>query len=170
MFIVFILIGVACINPPIPTNDTNLVRNYVEDTVIPFGDNTTYTCEPGHFFGIDKEMESYNLTCQTDGSFYWTGAWQKCFHPTERFCFDPPDPPYNGGQYDWNNVYEGSKTPYSTMVTYTCGLGRKLIKYTNNGTIQMDKQELTCQWDQTWYPATVMSSMSNQGTRKKIKH
>ncbi len=74
----------------------------------------------------------------------------------ERYCFDPPDVPFNGGQSDWNTVYKGAKTPYSTVVTYSCGLGRKLFKYDANGTAStMDSQALTCQWDQTWSPDKV---------------
>ncbi len=71
----------------------------------------------------------------------------------ERNCFDPPAVPFNGGQSNWNKaVFEGGKTPYMTEVTYSCALGRQLVKYLDNGTVFSESQVLQCQWDRTWLP------------------
>ena len=79
--------------------------------------------------------------------------WDTCYSPSERFCFDPPPPPFNGGKFDWNTAHTGGFTPYNTFVTYTCGLGRKLVKYTPNDTIVYDSIDLHCEWNRTWTPA-----------------
>ena len=74
---------------------------------------------------------------------------------SERFCFDPPEPAFNGGVYTWNSaLFSGSKTPYGTQVVYSCGLGRKLFKYTENDTIISTHQVLACAWDRTWHLET----------------
>ena len=78
--------------------------------------------------------------------------WEQCYSLSERFCFDPPTPPFNGGQYDWNTAFIGGFTPYNTFVTYTCGLGRQLVKYTPNDTIFYDSIDLHCEWNRTWTP------------------
>jgi hypothetical protein len=72
---------------------------------------------------------------------------------SERYCFDPPTPAFNGGKYNWNTaLYNGSRTPYYTDVIYSCDIGRKLFQYTPNNTIEYDSKTLSCQWDQTWAP------------------
>ena len=81
---------------------------------------------------------------------------RKCIiFTSERLCFDPPAPPYNGGQSDWNkNAYEGTRTPFGTVVTYTCGLGRKLAKYMNDGSrLLYDSKTFRCEWNRIWTPA-----------------
>ena len=145
-------VWVACINPPIPPDSTNLVRNYTEDTLVGFGNFANYTCREGHYFGNDYNKKTFTLECLNNGSF--AGAeWDKCYNPSERYCFDPPAPPYNGGKSDWNAaLYNGSRTPYGTKVTYSCGLGRKLLEYTDNGTRLFDSIEYNCEWDRTWEP------------------
>ena len=45
--------GVACINPPIPPEETKLELLYEQDTVIAFGDTVSYQCLPGTFFEVD---------------------------------------------------------------------------------------------------------------------
>ena len=79
-------------------------------------------------------------------------TWEKCYSLSERFCFDPPTPPYNGGEYNWNTAFVGGLTPYNTLVTYTCGLGRRLANYTDNDIIFYDSIDLRCEWDRTWSP------------------
>ena len=84
--------------------------------------------------------------------------WDKCYSPSERFCFDPPPAPFNGGKSDWDAIsYTGGKTPYNTYVNYSCGLGRKLVKYTPNDTIVYDSIELHCEWNRTWTPVGPVS-------------
>ena len=81
---------------------------------------------------------------------------------SERFCFDPPEPAFNGGVSTWNSaLFKGSRTPYGTQVVYSCGLGRKLFKYTENDTIIYDQQVLSCAWDRTyryhpWSPVRIV--------------
>ena len=56
-------------------------------------------------------------------------------------------------QSDWNEaLYKGARTPYATVVTYSCGLGRKLFNYDTADTIEYDTANFTCQWDRTWFP------------------
>ena len=56
-----------------------------------------YTCKDGYFFGSDYNQQAFTLTCFTNGTV--GGAdWAQCYHPSERFCFDPPAKPFNGGQ------------------------------------------------------------------------
>ena len=145
-------VWVACINPPIPDDSTNLIRNYIEGSLIDFHTDFNFTCKQGYFFGDDYHKEAFSLECHDNGSFA-NIEWERCYHPSERFCFDPPEPPYNGGISDWNEaMYNGSRTPYGTKVTYSCGLGRKLLEYTDNGTRLFDSIEYNCEWDRTWEP------------------
>ena len=170
-----------------------------------------YTCKEGYYFGADYHQQAFTLTCFTNGTV-GGDDWAHCYHPSERFCFDPPVVPYNGGQgcdsiafkaiflaefqgiinkfvhfklpfgqfsmfiyrsaqnygmegcngqngchtqSDWNEAqYSGSRTPYATVVTYTCGLGRQLFEYLPDETVMYDTANYTCQWDRTWFPET----------------
>ena len=56
-----------------------------------------YTCKPGYYFGSDYNQQAFTLTCFTNGTV-GGDDWAQCYHPSERFCFDPPAVPYNGGQ------------------------------------------------------------------------
>ena len=49
-------------------------------------------------------------------------------------------------------MYNGSRTPYGTKVTYSCGVGRQLLQYTYDDEILYNSTQYECQWDRTWYP------------------
>ena len=147
-------VWVACLEPPIPDDSTHLVRNYTGGTLIGFGEVATYTCKDGYYFGDDYYKTAFTLECLNDGSFA-APEWDQCYAPSERYCFDPPTPPYNGGKSDWNEAsYKDSKTPYDTVVTYSCGLGRQLLEYTANDTKLHNSTQYKCEWDRTWSPDT----------------
>ena len=76
--------GVACINPPIPPEETKLELLYEKDTVIAFGDTVSYQCLPGTFFEIDYNMPNFTLTCQTDGNFSDPLPWKNCLLPSSK--------------------------------------------------------------------------------------
>ena len=90
-------------------------------------------------------------------------VWPKCQNPSERFCFDPPPPPYNGGVSDWNEkAYNGSRTPFGTVVTYGCGLGRRFAKYLDDGSrILYDAKSFRCEWSRAWTPAEAVGLNTN---------
>ena len=69
---------VACANPPIPEETTDLVRNYREGDTIQFGDSFDYTCPPGYFFDDDRHIPHISATCLTNGSFSEPVEWLKC--------------------------------------------------------------------------------------------
>ena len=72
----------GCANPPIPQTNLHLHRlDYVNDTVLEFGANVMYACEPGHFFDELKDLEGFNLTCQEDGTWSSHLPWKFCVHP-----------------------------------------------------------------------------------------
>jgi hypothetical protein len=50
--------GFACIEPPIPPNETHLIRHYSGGDTTAFGKVVNYTCEPGYFFGEDYDQGS----------------------------------------------------------------------------------------------------------------
>ena len=163
-----------------PPNNTNLERTYVGGTTVPFGTGSNYTCKEGTFFGSDFGKTHIAIECYRNGSWeapglienfhykygllpltictYILEIWDRCYSPSERFCFDPPPPPFNGGKYDWNTGYKGARTPYNTYVNYTCGPGRKLVKYTPNDTIVYDSIKLHCEWNRTWTPVGPVSA------------
>jgi hypothetical protein len=58
-----------------------LVLQYINNTVISFGDNVTYTCENGYFFEEDYNLKNFTLTCLNDGNFTLPIPWKKCLHP-----------------------------------------------------------------------------------------
>ena len=83
-FFQFKILGVACINPPIPPEETKLELLYVKDTVIAFGDTVSYQCLAGTFFEIDYNMPNFTLTCQTDGNFSDPLPWKNCLLPSSK--------------------------------------------------------------------------------------
>ena len=71
------------------------------------------------------------------------------FLPSERFCFDPPDPPYKGVS-DWDREsLSGGKTPYETEVVYSCGHGRRFVNGTDSS---YSEKKFRCEWDGSWSP------------------
>jgi hypothetical protein len=77
-------LGVACINPPSPPAENNLVVKYVNNTVIPFGGKVSYVCADGYFFEEDYYMPYFNLTCLPDGNFSSPVPWKKCLNPQSK--------------------------------------------------------------------------------------
>ena len=75
------------------------------------------------------------------------------FLRTERFCFDPPDPPYKGAS-DWDmQSYSGGQTPFETEVVYSCGQGRRFVGQGANGTESLySEKKFRCEWDGSWSP------------------
>jgi hypothetical protein len=59
--------GISCIEPPIPPNETHLIRHYLGGETTQFGQFVNYTCEPGYFFGDDYDQgrASLDLKCQS---------------------------------------------------------------------------------------------------------
>ena len=86
------------------------------------------------------------------------------FLPPERFCFDPPDPPYKG-EWDWDRqTYSGGLTPFETEVSYSCGQGRRFVRREKNGaeSFYLEKK-FKCEWDGSWSPKDQVH------TRKRTK-
>ena len=75
------------------------------------------------------------------------------FLPPERFCFDPPDPPYKG-EWDWDRqTYSGGLTPFETEVAYSCGQGRRFVRRGKNGAESFySEKKFKCEWDGSWSP------------------
>ena len=75
------------------------------------------------------------------------------FLPPERFCFDPPDPPYKG-EWDWDRqTYSGGLTPFETEVSYSCGRGRRFVRREKNGAESFySEKKFKCDWDGSWSP------------------
>ena len=146
---------VACINPPTYAADAHLNPIYTKGTTVAFNDYVTYECESGFHFDEDFNMASFDLQCLPDGS--WENLPDKrCIDPLERYCPDPPVPPFNGGLTTWPLALS-TVTPYAYKVTYTCDEARKLRKldFLPNATVIevfYDSVELTCEWNQTWSP------------------
>jgi hypothetical protein len=46
---------------------------------------------------------------------------------------------------------------FLTDVTYTCGLGRRLFKFTKDETIIYESKTLHCEWNRTWSPDAPVS-------------
>ena len=41
------------------------------------------------------------------------------FNSLDKKCPDPPEPHWNGGEYDWDaDTFRGGKTLYGTIITY----------------------------------------------------
>ena len=76
------LVGVACIEPPIPPNETHSIRHYSGGTTVPFGWVADYSCEEGYYFGEDFNMTHYNLTCYKNGSWEEPEHWKQCYQPS----------------------------------------------------------------------------------------
>ena len=117
-------------------------------------------------------MQSFGLKCHSNGSIEEPPKWKMCYHEdgkndctftlfmhlsasSERFCSDPAHAPY-GGNHDWDaEKFSGGRTVYSTTVTYSCGLGKSLIRYDKKDSTKFklyDEQKFQCLWNQTWSP------------------
>lgn len=70
----------GCANPEWPPEVYNLeFSDYVNDTVVNFGDNVTYKCLDEHYFVTDFHQETIHTTCKTDKSGTWTPPpWVQC--------------------------------------------------------------------------------------------
>lgn len=139
----------ACINPPIPPSERNLEYDYVNETTVDFWDNVTYTCKPGYFFDDDYFKLNFTLQCRDDGTWDPLPSDQLCYHPTERYCPDPPDAHPNGGYHDWDEAIYSNVTTFGTDVTYKCDVARRLQ---NSSGFIYDEQVIHCEWDHTWSP------------------
>ena len=146
-------VWVGCIDPPLPPSGHFMKSFYEVGQVVRIGQGANYTCEDGYFFGEDKDMSNYSIPCGMNGTWETPDTWPKCFHPTKRYCYDPPHPPW-GGTSDWDrDTYSGGLTPHGTKVTYSCGLGKRFVRYTENGKgPYYHNKTLTCQWNTTWAP------------------
>ena len=114
--IVWIFIGVACINPPIPPDEANLQLLYQPDTLIAFGDTVTYICKEGFFFEEDYDMLDFKLTCKTNGNFTEPLPWKKCLNPNSKFKLGnflfPNFPGYFSTTVNWTfNAFPHSLHP-----------------------------------------------------------
>ena len=78
--VILTFLGVACVNPPIPAEDKNIVVNYVNGTTVAFNDVVTYNCKSDHYFEEDYNMTGFEVTCLPGGT--WTPLPDKqCIHP-----------------------------------------------------------------------------------------
>jgi len=59
----------GCVNPAQPDAADNLVMNYVQHTVLPFGGEVSLTCVANTFFESDASKVEEKIECQTDGTF-----------------------------------------------------------------------------------------------------
>ena len=82
-----IFLGVACINPPIPPEETKLELFYEPGTVIAFGETVTYQCSEAYFFEVDYHMPNFTLTCLTDGNFSDPLPWKNCLLPSSKYQY-----------------------------------------------------------------------------------
>jgi hypothetical protein len=75
--------GTSCINPPVPPNGTHLVMGYTEGEEIQFHESVSYSCEPGHFFIENYDLQSFSLKCLPGGQWETPSAseWKACIHP-----------------------------------------------------------------------------------------
>ena len=91
-----------------------------------------------------------------------TTFFQPFLLPSERFCFDPPDPPYKG-ESDWDGgSYSGGKTPFETEVVYSCGTGRRFVRQEANGTeSSYSEKKFRCEWDGSWSPKDEVNAAGN---------
>lgn len=77
----------ACINPPVPPNDTYLTGDYLNVTETPLGENISYWCQSGHYFDHDFDLQSFNLTCFENGTWEHPNPWLTCVHPSSNDYF-----------------------------------------------------------------------------------
>ena len=62
-----------------PPNNTNLERNYIGGTTVPFGTGSNYTCREGTFFGSNFDKTHIAIECYTNGSWEAPGWIEKLF-------------------------------------------------------------------------------------------
>ena len=145
-------VAYKCTNPPVPTSDLHLIREYDENyPLIDFGQNVTYRCETGYYFENDKEQELFMLQCNEDGTWSQHLPWQKCVHPDELYCFDPP--PASSGVISSFTADQSGNLAYGSTVTYSCELHRHFKNFATLETY--DQRTIKCLWDKTWDPPTI---------------
>ena len=71
-------VWVQCIDPPQPPPETSLKLIWSGDPV-EFHHDVHYECEEeGLYFEAGREIENFNLTCLTDGSWDVPSVWPRC--------------------------------------------------------------------------------------------
>ena len=142
------IVAIGCVNPrvPLPGQRMLLDPSYVEDDIVSFGHNLSYSCVPFTFFDHDKDLEEFVITCQEDGTWTNDGAELYCQSESERTCSsDPPEPHYNGGVREW----PGGGRVYGQEVKYSCGMGRQILDAAS-GTTSSEPTKVTCTWARGW--------------------
>ena len=125
------------------------------DALVPVGEVLEYGCEPGYLFDHDLDAEAFGVTCLEDG------AWglfpdRRCVLTTDKSCPAPPAPPANGGLVV-SVTTSAVPPPYGSRVTYGCDVGRKLLRYVEDGDGYFvpefyAEQVFTCGWEGAWQP------------------
>lgn len=86
-------------------------------------------------------------------------------YETEKFCHDPPQPPTNGGIYDWNkDSFANGTSPFGLEVRYSCDIARQLENQTlvQSGQDPLyDEAVLKCAWNGKWSPSERVSSVTS---------
>ena len=74
----------GCIDPPLPPAGHFMRSLSNAEQVVKIGEAANYTCELGYFFGEDKGMSNYSISCGSYGTWQTPDIWPKCFHPTSK--------------------------------------------------------------------------------------
>lgn len=148
---------VKCLEPEEPEAFLGLKRNW-NGMPVPFWENITYTCQPGHYFIEDRDKIGFTVMCQESGEFDYPQSWPMCVRGTnffldivtnlnvkeslpcsDSYCVTPPPKPL-GGQRIWN-----LQNNYGTEVRYWIDVARWKDLTTNPITdINVDNQP--CSW------------------------
>ena len=130
---------VACINPPEPPAEANLVSNY-DGVPVEFFNTSSYGCKSDNtYFEHDRAAEEWNMTCKEDGSWEEPVEWPICIASVN--CSDPPKRPQSG-TWEWDGGYG-----YGNVIEYTCGPYGQFLS--SEGQLY-EKKLVECQWNRTW--------------------
>ena len=135
-------VWVQCLYPPDPPPETLLASTWTGDPV-DFNENVSYVC-PGDdlFFEWDRDMEVFNISCLTGGTWDEPTVWPICLPSIN--CTDlPPERPASG-TWEWNGLLE-----YDTSVKYTCGPYGNFESPTGEKYSVIDS---VCAWNKSWTP------------------
>ena len=84
------LTATACVDPPSPGNQHNLVAlyDYNNHTEILFGTSVFYGCKQGYHFTDDYHRQNVSVACKADKSGNWDvpDEWKTCVLPSGWCC------------------------------------------------------------------------------------
>ena len=144
---------VACIDPPVPGNSSNLARDW-DGEPVQFGNTTSYSCsKDGVWFEENRDWDMWNITCLEGGTWDTPATLPVCLESKASSLLSPllsavscPPPPTKPGAGTWE---WGGGREYLDYAEYTCG---PYGHFEDSSGGPLETITAVCVWNKTWVP------------------